>query len=96
MKITSIKEVTVEDAKITITINPNSQKTGMTLSYTCHDCAGHGCRSHGNTTGGNPDCHGGNVSMVLDPSKIDRHLDAATALKVKAAVQNLLLEMTGD
>lgn len=96
MKITVVKESEAKDAEITITINPENQKTEMWLSYTCPDCAGWGCRSHGNTSGGNPDCNGGNCSFKLKPSKLDQYLDAGTAMKLKAAVQNLFLEMTGD
>jgi predicted nucleic acid binding AN1-type Zn finger protein len=96
MKIKSIKEVSVNDAVITIHINPTNQDTSVALTYACPDCAGWGCRSHGNTRGGNPDCHNGSVLVKLDPSKIDHQLDSATAMKIKAAVQNLSLELNGD
>jgi predicted nucleic acid binding AN1-type Zn finger protein len=96
MKIKSIKEITVDNVGVTIHINPGNQDTSVVLTYTCPDCAGWGCRRHGSTSGGNPDCHGGTVKTKLNPSKIDQQLDGETAMKIKAAVQNLSMELNGD
>lgn len=95
MKITTITEVVVEHAMLTIKINPNNQDTSVVLTYTCPDCAGHGCRSHGNTRAGNQECSSGSVAVKINPAKIDIQLDQETSMKIKAAVQNLANELTG-
>lgn len=94
MKITTIKEVVVDHGRVTVSINPISKETSMVLCYTCPDCAGHSCRSHGNTSGGNPDCSGGTVTVKIVPSKIDQQLDVETARNIKAVITDLYQELT--
>lgn len=93
MKITSIKEVEVKNASVTITIDPANQDTIILLVYTCPDCAGYGCHSHGGIIV-NSDCSGGSIRVKLDPAKLDKQLDPETAMKLKSAIQNIFLAMT--
>lgn len=90
-----VKEVQVDNPRIEIQIDPNNQKTSMALNYTCPDCAGWGCGRHGGPKT-NRDCNGGTVHIVLDPSKLDQTFEGGQLMKIKAAIQNLYLEVIGD
>lgn len=95
MKLRSIKEVVVQDAIITIHINPIDQKTTLSLRYTCPHCDGYGCGRHGSHRE-NKECNNGSITRSLDPSKLDQVFEPEQLINVKAALQNLYLEVTGN
>ena len=93
MELTIVKKEKAENARITIEIDPDTQHTTMQLSYTCPGCGGHGCNVHRQN---NYECEGGTVTKKLDPEHLDQIFDGGTLMKVKAAIQNLYLLVTGD
>lgn len=82
MKIILTKEVDLQDADVNISLNLKKETFIITLSYTCTECAGHGCRRDNN-------CNNGTISMKLDPSKIDKNLDKETANKLRSTIKSL-------
>lgn len=89
MKITLTEEVELKDVDINISINLKKETFDINLSYTCPNCAGHGCRYSGSK-----DCNGGTIAMKLDPAKMDKNLDQETASKLRAIIQKLSSSIT--
>ena len=92
MKIKAIKEVEIKNPRITIRLDPDNNQSLMTMEYTCQDCAGYGCRSHGGT-GGNPDCRSGSCYLKLEPSQLNTVFDPEFVLKITNAISKLFSEM---
>ena len=88
MELTITQHILVQRPEITITINPDTQKTVMEFSHDCSACAGYGspCRS----------CTSGRISQVLDPEHLDQIFSGGHLVKIKAALQNLYLTVIGD
>lgn len=83
MKLIYTKEVDISDARVTVSINLKTESSTINISYTCPGCGGHGCR-RADTCG-----NSGTISMVLDPTQLDKNLDKETADKLRMIVGNL-------
>lgn len=82
MKLILTKEVELRDVDVNISLDLKKETFVITLSYTCQDCGGHGCRR-------DSDCNNGTIYMKLDPSKMDKNLDKETADHLRETVRNL-------
>lgn len=82
MKVILTKEVNLRDLDVNISLDLKKETFAITLSYTCQDCGGHGCRRDNS-------CNNGTISLKLDPAKMDKNLDKETADHLREAVRNL-------
>jgi hypothetical protein len=82
MKVILTKEVELRDVDVNISLDLKKETFEITLSYTCQECAGHGCRRDNG-------CNNGTISMKLDPAKMDRNLDKETADHLRETVRSL-------
>ncbi len=71
MKFTEISEINIPSAILEFSLSLKDGKSNLTLYYTCPDCDGHGCSSHGGTTS-NKKCSGGTIYKKIDPSNLDK------------------------
>ena len=86
MELTIVKKVKADGARITVIINPENKDTHMRLSYTCPECAGHGCNTHRHN---NNECSGGTVNKTLEPDNLDATFTNDQLLMIKAAFTEL-------
>ena len=94
MKLRSVKEIEVTDGQIDINFDIKRQALTMSLQYTCPSCSGWGCGKHGGPKE-NQNCIGGTVFIKLDPSSLEENLEGEDFLKIKTAIQNLYLQVSG-
>lgn len=63
MKLVFKQEIEIKDPSFQIALNPvDGWKPRISVSWTCPDCAGHGCNRHNMN---NRDCNGGGISKTL-------------------------------
>jgi hypothetical protein len=87
MKLTHIKEIEIKHASIDISVDLKQETSTIRLSYSCPECAGHGCRYRENK------CNGGSIIEELNPAKINSQLDKESANKLRSIIQNLYASM---
>ena len=93
MKIKKIKTVEVSDVDINISFKL-SGKCGyyVSYSYTCPECSGYGCRSHGGS-GGNPDCSGGEVTDEVNLADLDNVFGKEATARFRKVILDLHSKM---
>lgn len=83
MKLIKTEEIDIKDIDVNIAVDLKKETSTLTISYTCPSCGGHGCRRE--DTCGNS----GTISMVLDPTQLDKNLDKETSDKLRMVVGDL-------
>ena len=88
MIIKDISKVCVNNASLQIHINIITKEMHVSVNYTCPECGGYGCSSHGSKKK-NQNCNGGSVKKEISLSELDVCFEKEQAENIREMIQFL-------